>query len=232
MPTILHHMRQFCTSTKDLGWRCGENLRLDHAWNGLFAAQNDRNLAHLRGWRTPPTYTGASFAERLEVDIATISRLERGEIPINQDFERAALALIERNVVDLLTIDPLPRPPNAGFTPTANCPKSRSGKRLWLSMTPAKGQLMDLIRIAAYVAAGFFHLQYGTATSPGWFPDHGGNSQIVAPLCAWQLRRFRPSRRSTTAENRHHRNMGVWLHVTDRISRLPISSALHRFPDC
>ena len=87
--------------------------------------KHDRNLTHLRGWRKHRQLTQEQLAERLEVDIATISRLERGEIPYNQDFlERAALAL-GCDVVDLLTIDPLaPDAPKLVYNRLRTAPKA------------------------------------------------------------------------------------------------------------
>lgn len=66
----------------------------------------------LRQWRKYKKLTQDQASERVEIDQATLGRIERGVLPYNQDLlERLALAY-GCDVSDLLDIDPLkPDPP-------------------------------------------------------------------------------------------------------------------------
>lgn len=52
-----------------------------------------RSATFLKQWRDFRRLTQAQAAERIEVDQSTLSRIERGEVPYDQDFlEKAAFA--------------------------------------------------------------------------------------------------------------------------------------------
>lgn len=71
-----------------------------------------RGPTFIRAWRDYRGLSQEEAADRVEVDRTTISRLESGKIPYNQDIlERLALAY-GCDVEDLLKVDPLkPDPP-------------------------------------------------------------------------------------------------------------------------
>lgn len=71
-----------------------------------------RGPTYLRAWRKFRKLTGEEVAERLDIDRTTISRIERGLYPYNQDFLEKAATLYGCEPEDLLMIDPLkPDPP-------------------------------------------------------------------------------------------------------------------------
>jgi transcriptional regulator with XRE-family HTH domain len=71
-----------------------------------------RGPTFIRAWRDYRGLSQEEAAERVDVDRTTISRLESGKIPYNQDIlERLALAY-GCDVEDLIRVDPLkPDPP-------------------------------------------------------------------------------------------------------------------------
>lgn len=77
---------------------------------------HSRNRTFLRAWRKYKKLTQEEAASRVDVDRTTLLRIEKGEIPYNQDFlEKLALAY-GCDVSDLLTVDPLsPNPPKLIF---------------------------------------------------------------------------------------------------------------------
>jgi transcriptional regulator with XRE-family HTH domain len=70
-----------------------------------------RSRTFLREWRKVCHLTQIQAAERVGIRQSTLSKIERGQLPYDQDFlERAALAYGAHEAADLLTIDPtLPR---------------------------------------------------------------------------------------------------------------------------
>lgn len=69
--------------------------------------EHHRRVTYLREWRKFCKLSQETLADRLEIDRTTLSRIERGELPYNQDFlERAAVAL-GCEPEDILSRDPL-----------------------------------------------------------------------------------------------------------------------------
>lgn len=69
--------------------------------------EHSRSRTYLREWRKFKKLTLETAAGRAEIDGTTLGRIERGEVPYNQDtLERLAFAY-GCDVSDLLTIDPL-----------------------------------------------------------------------------------------------------------------------------
>ena len=67
---------------------------------------HQRRRTYLREWRKHRGYSQERVAEMLEVDQTTVSRLERGEVPYNQDIlERLAL-VYGCEPYELITINP------------------------------------------------------------------------------------------------------------------------------
>lgn len=98
-----------------------------NAWCALFSApripddvamaprkkpHHDRAPTYLRAWRKYRKLSRDAAADRVEIDGTTLGRIERGEIPYNQDFlERMAL-VYGCDPSDILNIDPTqPDPP-------------------------------------------------------------------------------------------------------------------------
>lgn len=74
-----------------------------------------RTRTYLAEWRDFKDLTQEEVADRVEVDRTTVGRIERGEVPYNQDFlERLALAY-GCEPTDLLTVNPLAPEPSAVF---------------------------------------------------------------------------------------------------------------------
>lgn len=75
-------------------------------------SKHRRTKTFLKEWRKFRDLSQEVASDRLEVDKATLSRIERGESPYNQDFlEKMALAY-GCDPSDLLTVNPLaPDPP-------------------------------------------------------------------------------------------------------------------------
>lgn len=73
---------------------------------------HDRAPTFLRAWRKYRKLSRDVAAERVDIDGTTLGRIERGEIPYNQDFlERMAL-VYGCDPSDILNIDPMkPDPP-------------------------------------------------------------------------------------------------------------------------
>jgi transcriptional regulator with XRE-family HTH domain len=67
---------------------------------------HSRSHTFLRNWRKFRELTLQRAADRLDIDYTTLGRIERGEVPYNQDLlERLAFAY-GCDVTDLLEIDP------------------------------------------------------------------------------------------------------------------------------
>lgn len=67
----------------------------------------ERNKTFLREWRKYRELSQEEVAEKLEIDRTTISRVERGETPYDQDIlERLALIYL-CDPEDLLSINPM-----------------------------------------------------------------------------------------------------------------------------
>jgi transcriptional regulator with XRE-family HTH domain len=68
--------------------------------------KRERSRHFLRQWRDARDKTQAEVADYLDIDQSTLSKIERGLLPYNQDLlERLAL-LYECAPWDLLTVDP------------------------------------------------------------------------------------------------------------------------------
>lgn len=91
---------------------------------GVKRPPRERQRHYMREWRKYLKLTQEQVAERVEIDNATLSRLERGAIPYNQDIlEKIALAY-GCDVEDLLSIDPLkPDPPRLIYNRLRKAPK-------------------------------------------------------------------------------------------------------------
>lgn len=60
----------------------------------MWMSNRSRRNHFLRQWRLLRELTQEELAERLEIDQATLSRIENNKVPYNQDFlEQAAFAL-------------------------------------------------------------------------------------------------------------------------------------------
>lgn len=82
-----------------------------------------RQTHFLRQWRKYRGLTQEEVGERIEVNASTLSRVERGEIPYDQDLlERLALVYL-CEPADLLSIDPLkPDPPKLVYDRLRSAP--------------------------------------------------------------------------------------------------------------
>ena len=73
----------------------------------LFAMIISRQPTFLRQWRDYRGLSQTQASDRLGIKQGTLSKIERGVLPYNQDFlEAAALAYGAYEPADLLTIDP------------------------------------------------------------------------------------------------------------------------------
>ena len=90
----------------------------------VIKTERSRAPTFMRQWRKFKKMTLEQVAERVEVDTSTVGRIERGEIPYNQDFlERVAFAY-GCEVTDLLSVDPLrPDPPKLVYERLKAAPK-------------------------------------------------------------------------------------------------------------
>ena len=93
--------------------------------------KRDRDRTFLREWREFRDLKLWQAAERLEITEGTLSRIERGESPYNQDFlERAALAY-GCEASELLSIDPLrPDAPRLVYDRLRGATKEVQGRAL------------------------------------------------------------------------------------------------------
>lgn len=67
-----------------------------------------RQPTFLRNWRKFRKLSQEAASARLNIKQGTLSKIERGELPYNQDFlEQAAIAYLADSASDLLAIDPL-----------------------------------------------------------------------------------------------------------------------------
>lgn len=87
--------------------------------------KHDRAPNFLRQWRKFRKLSQETAAERVDVSRTTLGRIEKGELPYNQDFlERLAFAY-GCDVSDLLTTDPLkPDPPRLVYDRLRKAPAS------------------------------------------------------------------------------------------------------------
>lgn len=85
----------------------------------------------MREWRKHRGLSQAVAADRTDVDTSTFSRIERGELPYNQDFlEKLALAY-GCDVADILTVNPLtPDPPRLIYDRLRQAPKQKQEQAL------------------------------------------------------------------------------------------------------
>lgn len=90
---------------------------------------SSRQPTFIRAWRQHRELTQVEAAERIDIKQSTLSKIERGDLPYNQDFlERAALAY-GCDVSDLLEIDPLkPLPPKLVWNRLRAAPKDIQDK--------------------------------------------------------------------------------------------------------
>lgn len=66
----------------------------------------DRGRHFLREWRQAHAKTQADIADYLNVEQSTISKIERGILPYNEDFLERLAALYDCSLSDLLTVNP------------------------------------------------------------------------------------------------------------------------------
>lgn len=66
-----------------------------------------RRKTFLKEWREHRQLTQAQAAERLQIDQSTLSRIERGDIPYNQDFLESAAFAYRCEPADLIMRNPL-----------------------------------------------------------------------------------------------------------------------------
>ena len=85
----------------------------------------------MRQWRKFKKLTQEQAAERCDVDRTTLGRIEKGELPYNQDFlEKLALAY-GVDVVDILTLDPLvPDPPRLVYDRLRKASKEKQNQAM------------------------------------------------------------------------------------------------------
>jgi len=92
---------------------------------------HDRAPTFLRAWRKHRKLSRDEAADRIEIDGTTLGRIERGDVPYNQDFlERIAL-VYGCDPSDLLNIDPLrPDPPRLVYNRLRNAEKEVQDRAL------------------------------------------------------------------------------------------------------
>jgi transcriptional regulator with XRE-family HTH domain len=85
----------------------------------------------MREWRKFKKLTQEQAAERCDVDRTTLGRIEKGELPYNQDFlEKLALAY-GIDVSDLLQVNPLiPDPPRLVYARLRGASKEKQQQAL------------------------------------------------------------------------------------------------------
>ena len=69
--------------------------------------QKERQRHFLREWRKFRRLTQAVAADRLELDQSSLSRIERGEVPYDQDFLEKAAFAYQCEPADLIMRNPL-----------------------------------------------------------------------------------------------------------------------------
>jgi transcriptional regulator with XRE-family HTH domain len=74
--------------------------------------QHDRSRTYLAEWRRFRKLNQEDIADRTEVDRTTVGRIERGEIPYNQDFLERFATSVGCDPTDLLNINPLEPDPS------------------------------------------------------------------------------------------------------------------------
>ncbi len=86
--------------------------------------EHSRAPTFMKQWRKHRRLTQEQAADRVGVDYTTVGRIEKGELPYNQDFlERLAFAY-GCDVTDLLSIDPLkPDPPRLVYDRLRTAPR-------------------------------------------------------------------------------------------------------------
>lgn len=94
-------------------------------------AKHDRAATFMKEWRKYRKLSQAIAADRTDIDTSTFSRIERGELPYNQDFlEKLALAY-GCDVADILTVNPLaPDPPRLIYDRLRQVPKLKQEQAL------------------------------------------------------------------------------------------------------
>lgn len=92
---------------------------------------HNRQPTFMREWRKYKKLTQEQAAERCDVDRTTLGRIEKGELPYNQDFlEKLALAY-GVDTSDLLTVNPLqPDPPRLAFMKLRQASKEKQHQAL------------------------------------------------------------------------------------------------------
>ena len=68
---------------------------------------HERQRHFLKEWREYRNLTQQTAAARLDIDQSTLSRIERRQIPYDQDFLEQAAAAYNCNVADLIMRNPL-----------------------------------------------------------------------------------------------------------------------------
>ena len=66
-----------------------------------------RQSTFLRNWRKFKKLSQEAAAESLEIKQGTLSKIERGQLPYNQDFLEKAALVYGCDASDLLAVDPL-----------------------------------------------------------------------------------------------------------------------------
>lgn len=85
-----------------------------------------RSETFLRQWRKFRHMTQVEVSDRLEIDQATLGRVERGLLPYNQDFLEKAAITYGCDPEDLLSIDPTrPDPPKLVYDAIKNAPRAK-----------------------------------------------------------------------------------------------------------
>jgi transcriptional regulator with XRE-family HTH domain len=84
---------------------------------------HDRHKTFLRNWRDYRGKVQDDVASDLEIDRTTLSKIERGVLPYNQDFLERLSMIYGCEASDLLDIDPLkPDPPKLVYNKLKRAP--------------------------------------------------------------------------------------------------------------
>jgi transcriptional regulator with XRE-family HTH domain len=85
--------------------------------------EHHRGKTYLRQWRKLRKLTLAKASERVDIDGTTLGRIERGELPYNQDFLERLAHAYGCDPADFLNIDPLkPDPPRLVYSRLQSAP--------------------------------------------------------------------------------------------------------------
>jgi transcriptional regulator with XRE-family HTH domain len=96
--------------------------RLNGKYHDLFMAKKPeeaptRKRTFMREWRKHFKLTQEAAAARLDVEQGTLSKIERRELPYNQDFIERLAVVYGVDVIDILSVNPLvPDPPKIVYS--------------------------------------------------------------------------------------------------------------------